>query len=169
MERYDLLIYPHPILREVAKPVTVFGEPLGKVREGMIDVVNRIGPEKVAGLAATQVGVTQRVFLMHDKGEWCFIVNPEVLSESGSEKAYEGCLSLPEISVLVERATTIEVRYQNVQGEVIEETLTGHPARCFLHELDHLNGKVLLDYLPMMKRQSALNKLKKYQNAAGAL
>lgn len=92
------------------------------------------------GLAAPQVGINKRIFIMGNSDKLIACINPEILSSDGEEKDIEGCLSFPNLWLRVMRFKTINVRYQNTAGEVVELTLSGLPARVFQHELDHLNG-----------------------------
>lgn len=105
------------------------------------------------GLAAPQVGISQRFFVMDVGNGPVAVINPEILEASPeTEIAEEGCLSFPEIFVEIERSKRVKVRYQNVRGEFVEEELEGYPARVFQHEFDHLNGVLIIDRIKPAKR-----------------
>jgi len=108
------------------------------------------------GLACPQVGLNQRMFVMGLDGVELVCYNPEILNESGKIiTIQEGCLSYPDLFMKVKRIESIQIRYQDVLGKVNEDELTGIFARCFLHELDHLNGIVFLDRVGRVTTQMA--------------
>jgi len=119
------------------------------------------------GLAANQVGLSKRVFVMGSNKIEGFpapfaVFNPEVLEASEEQSLdKEGCLSYPDLWLNVKRPAVIKVRYQNSKGDVIEAGMSGLIARCFQHELDHLNGICFIDKVSQMKLQLAMKKLKK--------
>lgn len=146
-------IYPDPVLLEKAKPLESFGDKQQKFFDDMIETMYT---EDGVGLAAPQVGVSLRVLIMSPqakRGEEEVIVNPEIYEMSGQQRGAEGCLSFPGLSVEVTRATRIRARYQNRHGEWIDKELKNFPARVLQHELDHVNGKLMIDYLSFMDRQ----------------
>ena len=127
--------------------------------------------ENGIGLAATQVNVQQRVVVMDLSAERdtpVTLVNPEIIEKTGSEEMEEGCLSVPGYSDLVQRAEKISYRYLNLDGEVIEDEADGLRAVCIQHEIDHLDGKLFIDYLSPIKRQRLRKKIGK-QNKVHAL
>ena len=127
--------------------------------------------ENGIGLAATQVNVQQRVVVMDLSAERdtpVTLVNPEIIQKTGSEEMEEGCLSVPGYSDLVQRAEKISYRYLNLDGEVIEDETDGLRAVCIQHEIDHLDGKLFIDYLSPIKRQRLRKKIGK-QNKIHAL
>ena len=127
--------------------------------------------ENGIGLAATQVNVQQRVVVMDlsaEKDTPVTLVNPEIIQKTGSEEMEEGCLSVPGYSDLVQRAEKISYRYLNLDGEVIEDETDGLRAVCIQHEIDHLDGKLFIDYLSPIKRQRLRKKIGK-QNKIHAL
>ena len=127
--------------------------------------------ENGIGLAATQVNVQQRVVVMDlsaEKDTPVTLVNPEIIQKTGSEEMEEGCLSVPGYSDLVQRAEKISYRYLNLDGEVIEDESDGLRAVCIQHEIDHLDGKLFIDYLSPIKRQRLRKKIGK-QNKIHAL
>jgi peptide deformylase len=116
------------------------------------------------GLAASQVNVHRRVIvidLSQDKNEPLVFVNPEILSREGAAVMEEGCLSVPGIFDEVQRAAKVRARFQDVKGQVIEQELEGLLAVCLQHEMDHLEGKLFVDYLSDLKRERIRKKLEK--------
>lgn len=168
-----VLIAPHPALSEMALPVTVFDDQL---RATLKDMGETMYADNGIGLAANQVGVLKRMMTM-DVGDdnslsrdsdpinpqLLYIINPEIEWESDEKVTFqEGCLSVPGHGVEVERSTSIRLRYNDEHGAEKIETFTGLQARCILHEIDHLNGKTLLDYLSKLKKDLAIKKLVKH-------
>jgi peptide deformylase len=113
------------------------------------------------GLAAPQVGRTERVTVMDVEGQKFAFINPEIIEAEGVARGEEGCLSIPDIFGEVPRATRVIVRALNEKGERVEAEGTELLARCMQHEIDHLDGKLFIDYLSMLKRRSALSKWEK--------
>jgi len=118
------------------------------------------------GLAATQVNVQKRVVVMdlsEERNEPVFLVNPEILTSEGREEMQEGCLSVPDFYDTVQRAERIRFRYRTLDGETIERDAGDLLAVCVQHEIDHLNGKLFIDYLSPLKRQRIKKKLEKQE------
>lgn len=176
MTTLKVLIAPHPALSEKAAPVTVFDDELRQTLKNMGETMYA---DHGIGLAANQVGILKRMMVM-DVGEdnsltrdsdpinpqIFYIVNPEVEWESEEKAAFEeGCLSVPGQGVTVERSTSIRLRYHDEHGTEKVETFKGLQARCILHEIDHLNGKTLLDYLSKLKKDMAIKKLVKHYSS----
>jgi len=116
------------------------------------------------GLAATQVNVQKRVVvidLSELRNEPMYLINPEIISSEGVEQMQEGCLSVPDYYDLVERAEKVSFRYLNLAGEAKEVNADGLLAVCIQHEIDHLDGKLFIDYLSPLKRQRLRKKLEK--------
>jgi len=144
------------VLREKALPVTVFDEELKTFVENMVETMLSPGQGdevKGIGLAANQVGILKRVmivtFNVHTKKKHKVVpmINPEIIEFGKSEVTYEeGCLSLPKTFGPVTRAKKIKVRWQNEKGNWCEKKLDGWDARIFLHEYDHLEGVLFIDY-----------------------
>lgn len=154
--------YPDPILKQKASSWTDFGPKGQKFFEDMIETMHI---EDGVGLAAPQVGVSKQVLIAcptAKRGEEHIIVNPEILESSGSEMGSEGCLSFPGVQADVPRAKTIKLRYQDRQGKAHEVTLKDFFARVIQHEMDHLDGVLLIDRIPFNYRQKFL---KDYQHA----
>ncbi len=143
-------LYGDPVLRQKAKRVEIIDENLNEILEDMIETMY-MGDG--VGLAAPQVGISLRMFVM-DYGDGPIkVINPEILERS-EEKAIEeeGCLSLPEIFEDVERPVWIRVKFQNEKGEWTEREFEGYPARVFQHEYDHLDGILFIDRISPAKR-----------------
>jgi peptide deformylase len=161
MTRLTILEFPDPRLRTRASPVAEVDGPL---RELIDDMVETMYAAKGIGLAATQVNVHKRVLVTdvsEDRSAPRAFVNPEILSRDGTETSQEGCLSVPGYFDEVERAATIRVRALDRDGKAFEEDLEGLLAICVQHEIDHLDGKLFVDYLSEMKRQRVRKKLEK--------
>jgi peptide deformylase len=150
--------YGDPVLRMRAAEVTAFDEELGRLVERMTMLMHDAAG---VGLAATQIGVLRRVFVFHDDGEDHVVVNP-VLSRSGKrlEADDEGCLSLGTVRVEVERPTEVTIDGVGVDGAPLTLTLEGLPARVVQHELDHLDGKLIIDRTDTESRREALRLLR---------
>lgn len=169
MALLNILHFPDPKLRTVAKPVTDFDDNL---RQLVADMFETMYEAPGIGLAATQVDHHIRLLVMDvsDNGNnpRC-LINPEIVASEGEEEMDEGCLSVPGFYETVKRADYIRVRAQNPEGERIEFEATGLEAVCIQHEMDHLEGKLFVDYISTLKRnriRSKLTKLKKQKLSA---
>lgn len=163
MSKLEILEFPDPRLRTVAQPVVDFDEAL---RQLVADMAEVMYAENGIGLAATQVNVHLRVLVLDvstDRDDLRVYVNPEILREEGTTTSEEGCLSVPGVYAEVQRAERIQVRARRADGNAFEETLEGLHAICLQHEMDHLAGKVFVDYLSPLKRQMVRKKLEKQQ------
>lgn len=168
MSKLTVLHFPDPRLRKKARPVATVD---AAVRQLAGDMLETMYAENGIGLAATQVNVQQRVVVMdlsREGNEPLTLVNPEVTQQSGTEEMEEGCLSVPGYTDLVQRAEKISYRYLNLDGEEIEAEADGLRAVCIQHEIDHLDGKLFIDYLSPMKRRRVRKKIEK-QNKIRAL
>ena len=168
MSRLTVLHFPDPRLRNKALPVAAVDAGIKRLSQDMLETMYA---ENGIGLAATQVNVQQRVVVMDLSAERdtpVTLVNPEIIEKTGSEEMEEGCLSVPGYSDLVQRAEKISYRYLNLDGEVIEDETDGLRAVCIQHEIDHLDGKLFIDYLSPIKRQRLRKKIGK-QNKIHAL
>ena len=156
-----ILQYPDERLHKVARPVENVDESIrGLVR----DMAETMYAAQGVGLAATQVDVHKRVIVMdvsesHDQLR--VFINPEIISKSGEEECEEGCLSVPGIYETVRRAANVTVRALNENGETITLEADGLLAVCIQHEMDHLLGKVFVEYLSQLKQTRIRSKLKK--------
>lgn len=145
-----------PILREETQVVTTITDDL---RTLIADMFETMYAAQGIGLAAPQVGRRERICVVDVDGAKYALINPEVLATEGPKaKAEEGCLSIPDIYADVERPSKVTVRALDPSGETIEVTADGLLGRCFQHEIDHLHGKLFIDYLSFLKRRSALAK-----------
>jgi len=162
MAKLNILRYPDPRLHKVAAPVTVFDERLAKL---VADMAETMYDAPGIGLAATQVDVHERVIvidLSETKDALQVFINPEILWASDERKVYdEGCLSVPGIYDDVERPSKVKVRAQDVKGEFFEIDCDELLAVCIQHEMDHLMGKVFVEYLSPLKRNRIKTKLLK--------
>ncbi|HLU61223.1 MAG TPA: peptide deformylase [Gammaproteobacteria bacterium] len=163
MARLDILHYPDPRLRRVAKPVN---EVTDEIRTLIDDMFETMYAAPGIGLAATQVNVTSRVVVIDvsdDRSEPIALVNPEILEKEGVEVMQEGCLSVPDVYENVQRAERVKVRYLDRDGNTVEREADGLLAVCIQHEIDHLDGKLFVDYLSDLKRTRIRKKLEKQQ------
>ncbi len=161
MARLDILHYPDARLHTVAKPVVAVDE---RIRALVNDMAETMYAAPGIGLAATQVNVHERVILIdisdtHDNLR--VFINPEIVAQSGRAEGEEGCLSVPGIFDKVERAERITVRALDREGKPFELKADGLLAVCVQHEMDHLMGKVFVDYLSSLKRNRIKAKLLK--------
>jgi peptide deformylase len=169
MTKLAILEYPDPRLRTTAKPVDVVDD---AVRELVADLLETMYAAKGIGLAATQCDVHRRVLVIDisdERNDPLVLINPEILSATGRGPGEEGCLSVPDIYDKVQRATHIRVRALGRDGAPFELDAEGLLAVCIQHEMDHLQGKLFVDYLSELKRQLIRRRLEKErkQRAAG--
>lgn len=156
-----ILQYPDPRLHTVAKPVEVVD---GSTRKLVRNMAETMYAAPGVGLAATQVDVHKRIIVVdisETHNQLQVFINPEILASSGEEECEEGCLSVPGIYETVSRAEKITVRAQNEQGESFVLETDGFLAVCIQHEMDHLLGKVFVQYLSQLKQTRIRAKLKK--------
>lgn len=152
----------HPALHKVAAPVTEFDAALATFVQDMYETMYH---ENGVGLAAPQVGVAKRIATVdvsdtHNKP--FVIINPEIIEQSGEEMMEAGCLSIPGTYDKVPRATYVKVKAQDVNGKFFEIEAEGLLAHCLQHEIDHLNGKLYIDYLSPLKKRTLLKKMEKF-------
>jgi peptide deformylase len=157
----DIRVLGDPILRQATVPVTEVTDDLRRLIADMFDTMYHA---RGIGLAAPQVGRTERLAVIDVDDEPMVIINPEIIDRSGSAKAEEGCLSIPDIYADVERPRSVVVRAMDAEGETFELEATELLARCLQHEIDHLEGKLFLDYLSVLKRTAALTKWRLQQD-----
>ena len=166
MKLLTVLIHPDPKLRRVAKPVTEFDSELSELVDNMSYTMYH---EKGIGLAAIQVGIPKRVIVMDlssDQQALQVFINPEIHSREQSQTIEEGCLSVPGFFEEVERAATVEVTAYDVSGNRFSKPVSGLEAACIQHEIDHLDGKLFVDYLSKLKQSRIRQKLVKTKAAA---
>ena len=167
MALLPILEYPDPRLRKVAAPVTSFTPELAKL---VRDMAETMYAAPGVGLAATQVDVHKRIIVIDisdSKDQLLVLVNPEIVEAEGEAECEEGCLSVPGYYDSVTRAARITVRARNERGETIELSAEGLLAVCIQHEMDHLVGKMFVDYLSPLKRARLTTKQRKKQRLAG--
>ncbi len=163
-----VLHYPDERLRTIAKPVAAV---TAETRQLVADLLETMYAENGIGLAATQVNVHQRVVvidLSEERNQPQVFINPEITEKSGDTTYEEGCLSVPQNYANVERAAEITLKAQGVDGNWFELKADGLLAICLQHELDHLVGKLFIDYLSPLKRDRIKKKLEKQARAAKA-
>jgi peptide deformylase len=163
-----ILEYPDPRLRTKAVPVTDFGAELGRLVDDLLDTMYAAPG---IGLAATQIDVHQRVIVAdvsQERDQPLILVNPQILSREGTNSVEEGCLSVPEIFEEIERAERVRVRAQDRDGVVFERDFDEILAVCVQHELDHLEGKLFVDYLSDLRRERIRKKLEKERKERSA-
>jgi peptide deformylase len=161
MATRTILEFPDPRLRTRAQPVTEFDAELGRLIDDMFETMYAAPG---IGLAATQVDVHKRVIVIdvsEAHNEPVVLINPEILTREGAAETEEGCLSVPGIFDDVKRAAKIRVRSRYRTGAVVERDFEGVLAVCVQHEMDHLEGKLFVDYLSDLKRQRIRKKLEK--------
>lgn len=157
----EVLRFPDERLRTVAKPVTQFNDGLHRIIDDMFETMYA---EEGIGLAATQVNIHQRIIVIdisENRDQPQVFINPEILSKEGDTGIEEGCLSVPDYRALVPRAERIRIRAQDKDGQSFELAADDLLAICLQHEMDHLQGKLFIDYLSPLKRQRLRQKLTK--------
>ena len=167
MSLLPILQYPDPRLHKVAKPVAVVDD---RIRKLVRDMAETMYDAPGIGLAATQVDVHERVVvidLSEDNKKLQVFINPEILWSSSECKTYEeGCLSVPGVYDEVERPANVKVRALDENGKPFEVDADGLLAVCIQHEIDHLNGKMFVEYLSRLKQDRIRTKIKKAERDA---
>ena len=160
-----ILIHPDPRLKKVTEPVAELTDELRALADDMLETMY---DAPGIGLAAPQIGVMKQMLVMDcvkDEGEEprpMVLVNPKVIWESDERGTYEeGCLSIPDQYAEVERPAEVKVEWLGLDGETHQEAFDGLWATCVQHEIDHLNGKLFIDYLKPLKRQMITRKMQK--------
>lgn len=156
-----ILEFPDERLRKKALPIEAVDD---AIRQSLDDMLETMYAAPGVGLAAPQVNLQQRMVVIdvtEEKNDPLCLINPEITAKEGQEESEEGCLSVPGIFENVERAAAITVRALNRHGESIEIQADGLLAVCIQHELDHLDGKLFVDYLSPLKRHMVRKKLQK--------
>ena len=156
-----------PVLERVAEPVTVFDEELRKLVDDMFESMYAA---QGVGLAAPQIGISKQLAVIdttfkEDPSAKLVLVNPKIIHSEGKQASSEGCLSLPEFREKVTRANKVTVRAQDLEGKFFERTGEGLLARAFLHETDHLNGKLFINHVSALKRDLIKRKIRKLAKA----
>lgn len=167
MALLEIVKWPATVLETPGEPVTEFDDELKRLASDMFETMYHAPG---VGLAAPQVGISKRLFVMdcsggRDPEQRVVLVNPEVLMIEGEQSGEEGCLSFPGIFFPVKRSLRAVVRAQNIKGEVFELDGMELTARCMLHETDHCDGIVFIDKTTPLKRELAKRKIRKLQRA----
>jgi peptide deformylase len=157
----DVYVLGAPILRQETKVVT---EITDDVRRLIDDMYETMYAAKGIGLAAPQVGRAERIAVVDVDGASFALINPEIIHREGKAVAEEGCLSIPEIYGEVERPAKVIIRATDRDGKLYEVEAGDLLGRCFQHEIDHLHGKLFIDYLSLLKRRAALSKWETLKN-----
>ena len=168
MTTLTILEFPDPRLRTVAAPVTVFD---AELKQFVADMFETMYAANGVGLAATQVNVHQRVLvadMSDNRDEPMVLINPEILEKDGLQVYQEGCLSFPGVYADVTRALKVKVKARDVDGKDIFIEVEGPLAVCIQHEMDHLAGKVFVDYLSPLKRSLLLKRMDKQRKQAAS-
>ena len=166
MERLKILEFPDKRLRRVSEAITTFDRGLKRLSDNMLMTMYE---EKGIGLAAPQVNKPVRLIVMdisEDRDQPLVFVNPVVSSFEGKVESNEGCLSVPDIKTDIKRHETITLNAQNLKGTAISLEVDGLLSICIQHEIDHLNGKLFIDYISDIKLQRLRKKVAKQNQAA---
>ena len=165
MALLEILHFPDPRLRLKAKPVAQVDD---QVRQMVKDMFETIYDAPGIGLAATQVNIQLEVIVIdvsENKDEPLCLINPKIVAQDGTEEMQEGCLSVPGFYESVTRAESVKIQALNKDGDTFELTADGLLAVCIQHEMDHLQGKLFVDYLSPLKRQRIKKKLEKLEKS----
>jgi len=168
MSILSILEFPDPRLRLHAAPVTVFD---AKLKQLGADMLQTMYAARGVGLAAIQVNVQQRILvadMSDERTQPLILVNAQVVEKSGSQVYQEGCLSFPGMFADVTRALSIKVKAQDLDGKDLALEVEGPLAVCIQHEIDHLDGKMFVDYLSSLKRTLLLKRLDKQRRQAAS-
>ena len=168
MAKLEILRYPDTRLRQIAKPVTKFNDTLRTLTANMAETMY---DAPGIGLAAVQVNVLLRVVVIdisEEKNDLLVLINPRIIQQQGSAIHEEGCLSVPEVYAEVERAEQVTISTQNMDGKAYTFETDELLAVCIQHEIDHLDGKIFVDYLSRMKQERIRKKLLKELRLAAA-
>jgi peptide deformylase len=153
-----IIDYPNLVLSTIGAPVTQFDGALEQLTNDMFDTM--YAAEGV-GLAASQIGVSLRLFVADCEGVKLVAANPTIIRAGGVQEGAEGCLSLASVFYPLQRAQSITLRAENLQGQVYEIEGQGLLARCFLHETDHCDGKLFIHHLSSLQRNIVIRKFLK--------
>lgn len=153
--------YPEAVLAQVGQSVTVFDAGLEELCSDMYDTMY---DAEGVGLAAPQIGLNLRLFVMDCDGIKLIAANPEIIHTEGEQSSQEGCLSVGKVPAVVVRPLKVRLKAQDVKGEWFEHEAEGYAARCFMHETDHCDGKLFIDHLPKLRRDMVVKRFKKEKN-----
>jgi len=150
-------LFGDPCLREKSKPLKEVGPVERMLIAAMFETVHAY---KGIGLAAPQVGINDQIFVIDTGDHVMAVINPKILKATGSDEMEEGCLSIPNLQVKVKRAKAVEVEFINEENRAVRAKLSGLVAKVFQHESDHLQGKMIIDYLSQAEQKKALKLIK---------
>lgn len=161
-------VYGDPVLRKTAEPVEEIDDEIRSLAADMLDTMYANGG---IGLAAVQVGVPKRLFVAdplagQEEADPRVFINPVIGNKEGSESLEEGCLSIPEVRADVRRASSFDFTALNLDGEIVKFRAEGLLGRVLLHEVDHLDGRLFIDYLSPVKRMLIKDQLKSLERQA---
>lgn len=164
---HPIVRYGNPVLEKPAEPITEFNGDLRKLADDMFESMYAAHG---VGLAAPQIGISQRIVVIdvsfkEDPGAKLVLINPVIINTEGRQRGSEGCLSLPDFREDVTRANVVTVRAQDLEGKWFEKTGEAMLARAFLHETDHLNGRLYISHISALKRDLIKRKVKKLMRA----
>lgn len=164
---YPIVKFGDPVLEKQAEPVTVFDDDLKKLVDDMFESMYAAHG---VGLAAPQIGISKRLAVIditfkEDPSAKLVLANPEIMHTAGRHTQNEGCLSIPDFRESLTRPRTVTIRAQDVNGKFYEKTGEELLARAFLHETDHLNGKLYISHLSALKRDLIKRKIRKLVKA----
>jgi peptide deformylase len=165
---YPIVRYGQPVLEENAEPITEFDTP--ELHKLVDDMFESMYAARGVGLAAPQIGIGKRIAVIdistgEDPEQKIVLINPEIVGREGSQTSEEGCLSIPTFREQVTRANKVTVRARDVKGEEFEKTGEDLLARAFLHETDHLNGRLYISHISPLKRDLIRRRIRKLQKA----
>jgi peptide deformylase len=158
MSIHKITEHPSEVLASVGKPVEKFDDGLAKLCEDMFETMYHEGG---VGLAAPQIGLNLRLFVMDCDGIKLVAANPQIVHTEGEQTGNEGCLSVGKVPAVLTRPEKVRIKAQDVNGEWFEKEAEGYAARCFLHETDHCDGKLFIDHLPKLRREMVVKRFKK--------
>jgi peptide deformylase len=150
--------YPADVLGQVGEPITQFDDELAELCRDMFETMY---DAEGVGLAAPQIGLNLRLFVMDCDGVKLIAANPEIIASEGEQSGQEGCLSVGKVPAVVVRPMKATLRAQDEKGEWFEREAEGYAARAFMHENDHCNGTLFLDHLPKLRRSMVIKRFKK--------
>jgi peptide deformylase len=160
-----IIKYPDATLTEKSSPVSS-GEDVSQLVQDLYDTLNVAGG---VGLSAPQIGYHQRVIFVKADGVTTEMINPVILESGSTTSMSEGCLSFPGVSENILRSETLTVRYQTLEGETLTQDLHGLPAQVVQHEIDHLDGKLMIDHLSRLKRSMAKKRVAKVRKEVSGM
>ena len=165
---YPIVKYGNPVLEQRGADVTEFDTP--ELHQLIEDMFSSMYAAKGVGLAAPQIGIGRRIAVIdistaEDPAQKVVLINPEIIAREGTQKSEEGCLSIPTFREQVARPNRVTVRAQNAKGETFEMAGEDLLARAFMHETEHLNGKLYISHVSALKRDLIRRKIRKLQKA----